>query len=81
MRLLSLAVFAVLALVIGVYERDGMTIGLGVAAGLAAVASLPSLRISTFLELMAELFTVETVTFGLGDLASILGLWPEAYKE
>ena len=57
-----------------------MAIGLGVASGLAAIASLPSLRVSTFLELLTELFSVETVLFGAADLANIAGYWPEEYK-
>ena len=81
LRTLSLAIFAVLAFVVGFLESDGMAIGLGVASGLAAVASLPSLRVSSFLELLSELFTVETVLFGLADLANMVGYWPEAYKE
>src|SRR5271156_2813707 len=80
MRLLSLAVFAFVALAVGVFESDGMTIGLGVAAGLATLASLPALRVSTFLELLTELFSVETVLFGAADLVHILGYWPDHYK-
>ena len=56
MRLLSLAVFAVLALVIGAYEEDGMTLMIGGASALAAVASLPSWKLSTFLTILADLF-------------------------
>jgi len=81
MRLLSLAVFAFVALAVGVFESDGMAIGLGVASGLATLASLPALRVSTFLELLTELFSVETVLFGVADLINTLGYWPEAYKE
>ena len=73
MRLLSLAVFAIVALAVGVFESDGMAIGLGFASGLAVVASLPSLRVSTFLELLTELFSVETVIFGAADLLNISG--------
>jgi putative ATP-binding cassette transporter len=80
MRLLSLAVFAIVALAVGVFESDGMAIGLGFASGLAVVASLPSLRVSTFLELLTELFSVETVIFGAADLLNISGYWPEDYK-
>jgi putative ATP-binding cassette transporter len=81
MRFLSLAVFAAFALAVGFYERDGTTIGLAVSAGLAAAASLPMLRVSTFLELMAEIFAAETVVFGLADIANTVGLWPETYRE
>ncbi|MFY9968314.1 MAG: ABC transporter ATP-binding protein/permease [Roseiarcus sp.] len=81
MRLLSLAVFAVLALVIGAYEEDGMTLMIGGASALAAVASMPSWRLSTFLTILADLFAVETVLFGIADLVALLGYWPHAYEE
>ena len=81
MRLLSLAVFAVLALVIGAYEEDGMTLMIGGASALAAVASMPSWKLSTFLTILADLFAVETVLFGIADLVALLGYWPHAYEE
>ena len=74
MRMLSLALFAVLALVIGAYEEDGMTLLIGVASGLAAVASLPRWKMSTFLTLLCDLFAIETVLFGLADLVALTGL-------
>jgi hypothetical protein len=73
MRMLSLALFAVLALVIGAYEENGMTLLIGVASGLAAVAALPRWNLSTFLTLLCDLFAIETVLFGLGDLAALMG--------
>ena len=81
MRFLSLAIFAAVALAVGAYDTDGLTIGTAVAAGLAALASLPSLQLSTFLTLMAELFAFETVIFGIADLVNVLGYWPAAYKD
>jgi vitamin B12/bleomycin/antimicrobial peptide transport system ATP-binding/permease protein len=81
MRMVSLAVFAVLALVIGAYEEDGMTLMIGVASALAAFASLPSWRLSTFLTLLSDLFAFETVLFGLADLIALLGWWPKAYED
>jgi Na+(H+)/acetate symporter ActP len=76
MRMLSLALFAVLALVIGAYEENGMTLLIGVASGLAAVAALPRWNLSTFLTLLCDLFAIETVLFGLCDLVALLGYWP-----
>ncbi len=81
MRMLSLAVFAVLALVIGAYEESGMTILIGIVSALAAVASLPRWRLSTFLTMLSELFVVETVIFGVADIVALLGYWPKAYEE
>jgi vitamin B12/bleomycin/antimicrobial peptide transport system ATP-binding/permease protein len=81
MRMLSLAVFAVLALVIGVYEKDPMTLLIGGASALAAVASMPSWKLSTFLTILLDLFAFETVLFGLAVLVALLGYWPRAYEE
>ena len=81
MRMLSLAVFAVLALVIGAYEESGMTILIGIVSALAAVACMPRWRLSTFLTILSELFVVETVIFGLADIVALLGWWPKAWAE
>jgi vitamin B12/bleomycin/antimicrobial peptide transport system ATP-binding/permease protein len=81
MRMLSLALFAVLALVIGAYERDEMTLLIGGASALAAIASLPRWRMSTFLTLLCDLFAIETVLFGLADLAALMRLWPQSFEE
>jgi vitamin B12/bleomycin/antimicrobial peptide transport system ATP-binding/permease protein len=81
MRMLSLAVFAVLALIVGGYREDGITLLTAIASGLAAVASLPRWRMSTFLTLLCDLFGIETVLFGLGDLAALTGYWPQSLEE
>ena len=81
MRMLSLAVFAVLALTIGAYEENGMTILIGIVSALSAVASLPRWRLSTFLTMLSELFVAETVIFGVLDLVALLGYWPKAYRR
>jgi putative ATP-binding cassette transporter len=81
MRSLSLAVFAALALVIGAYEENTMTLLIGGASALAAVASLNRWKLSTFLTILSDLFAFETVLFGLADLVALLGFWPKAYEE
>ena len=81
MRMLSLAVFATLALVVGVYEEDAMMIIIGVASAVGAVASHPRWRLSTFLTVLFDLFAFETVMFGLADIISLLGYWPPAYAD
>ncbi len=78
MRVTLLGLFAVLALVVGGYQKDGMILGLGVASGLGAAASWPSIRLPTFLKIMAELFAVETAAFGAVTLAGALGMWPDS---
>jgi putative ATP-binding cassette transporter len=81
MRMPSLAAFAVLALVIGGYQEDEMTILIGAASGLAALASLPRWKQSTFLTLLSDLFAIETVLFGVLDLIAWLGFWPHDYED
>ena len=58
-----------------------MTLMIGGASALAAVASMPSWRLSTFLTILADLFAFETVLFGIADLVALLGYWPHAYEE
>ena len=48
---------------------------------LAALASLPMWRQSTFLTILSDLFAFETVLFGLADIVALLGYWPKAYEE
>src|SRR5271166_4920470 len=81
MRMLSLAVFAAVALVVGAYEEDSMTLLIGGASASAALASLPAWKLSTFLTALCELFAFETVLFGVLDLIALLGFWPHAYAE
>ena len=81
MRMLSLALFAVLALVVGAYEKDEITLLIGIASGLAAIASLPRWRISTFLTLLCDLFAIETVLFGLADLVALTDIGREASRN
>ncbi len=78
MRATLLGLFAVLALGLGLYEQDGMAVGLAVAAALGAAASWPSIRIPTFLKMMSELFAVETVVFGLISMAEVAHAWPDS---
>src|SRR5579871_363419 len=81
LRMLSLAIFATLALVVGVYEEDTMMIIIGVASAVGAFASHPRWRLSTFLTVLFDLFAFETVVFGLADIAALLGYWPKAYAD
>ncbi|HZZ63063.1 MAG TPA: ABC transporter ATP-binding protein/permease [Roseiarcus sp.] len=79
MRMLSLAVFAAVALVIGAYEEDGMMLLIGVASAGAAAASLPRFRTSLFLSVLSDLFAIETIAFGVADIISLVGYWPPDY--
>jgi vitamin B12/bleomycin/antimicrobial peptide transport system ATP-binding/permease protein len=81
MRMLSLALFAILALVVGAYEEDAMMIVIGVASAVGAFASQPRWRLSTFLTILSDLFAFETILFGLADIISLLGYWPAAYAD
>ena len=81
MRMLSLAAFAVLALIVGAYEKDGMMLLIGAASALGAAASAPAWRHSVFLGMLADLFAIETVLFGLADIVQLLGFWPAAYAD
>jgi putative ATP-binding cassette transporter len=81
MRMLSLAAFAVLALVVGAYQEDEMTLLIGASSALAAFASLPRFRTSIFLSMLSDLFAAETILFGLADIVALMGYWPKAYED
>src|SRR5436309_2750340 len=81
MRMLSLAIFAAIALVVGAYEEDGMTLLIGGASALAAASSMPKWKLSTFLTILSDLFAFETVLFGAADLVALVGYWPAAYAD
>jgi vitamin B12/bleomycin/antimicrobial peptide transport system ATP-binding/permease protein len=81
MRMLSLAAFAVLALIVGGYREDEMTLLIGASSALAAFASLPRFRTSVFLSMLSDLFAAETILFGLADIIALMGLWPKAYED
>ena len=80
-RMLSLAAFAILALIVGAYKKDAMMLVIGVASAVGAIASQPRWRTSTFLTILADLFAVETILFGLADIVALLGYWPGAYAD
>ena len=80
MRMLSLAAFAILALVIGGYQEDEMTLLIGAASGLAALASLPRLRTVDLSDALSDLFAFETVLFGLADIVPLVGYWPHGVR-
>jgi len=81
MRVILLGLIAVLSFAAGGYEKDGMTLGLGVASALAAAAAWPTIRIPTFLKIMSELFAIETFLLGLLILVETLDKWPADYAE
>ena len=60
MRMLSLAAFAILALLVGGFERDEMTILIGAATALAAIVSLPRWIESASLPLLSDRLASET---------------------
>ena len=82
MRMLSLAVFAAVALVVGAYEEDEMTllIGVAVGAGRARVrcrdgSSRPSSPSSPICSPPRRSCSASL------DLVALLGYWPHAYEE
>ena len=81
MRMLSLAIFALVAAVVGAKYGDGTALGVAAAAALGAATSYPKFRISTFLEILSAFFAIETVLFGLANLVNVAGYWPEDYKD
>ncbi len=83
MRLFSiaLAVFGLVALYTGVSRGDAMTLGFGGASLLAAALIFSPLQSSSFFDILNGLFVVETITFGLINLADLGGFWPEVFAD
>src|SRR5277367_2811777 len=83
MKILSIcvALFGVMALVVGEEFSDLSGAGLGVTALLCALATWRSVSLSSFLKIFVGIFSVETVVFGLGVLAAEANMWPAAYAE
>lgn len=83
MRTLSLAValFAVVAILVGLHAPDVGIFLYAAAALLCAGATYRSAHISTFLRVFEVVFAVETILFGAAYLIDELGLWPQAYAD
>src|SRR5208337_5564738 len=82
-RILAIAValFAVLAFAVGWKAGDTPLELLGPASLLAAYCCWRSAPVSDFLKIFIALFSVETIVFGLADLAARFGYWPKALAE
>ena len=83
MRILGLtvALFALLAAAAG-WRLGDPTLDLLTAAGLiVCYCCLRSAPVSRFLKIFIALFSVETIVFGLGDLAARFGYWPKALED
>jgi vitamin B12/bleomycin/antimicrobial peptide transport system ATP-binding/permease protein len=83
MKALSLAValFGLLALILGQAQGDLAAAGLGTTALICALATARSDAMSSFLKVFVCIFSAETIAFGLAVLAARVGLWPAAYLE
>src|SRR5579863_3730239 len=83
MRILSLALalFALVALYSGFTHGDGIMIGLGAASLASGALMASSLRSSTFFDVLNGLFAVETIVFGLINVAAAMEFWPTDYAE
>ncbi len=83
MRILGLAValFAFLAAGVGWKIGDTTLELLGVASLIVFYCCERSASVSSFLKIFIALFSVETVVFGLADLAARFGYWPKSLEE
>ncbi len=78
---LSVAIFGLLALLLGATGKDASAAGLGITALLCAITTFRSSSISSFLKIFVGIFSTETIVFGLAVLAGEVELWPAAYAE
>ena len=78
---LGVALFGLLALVVAGTGNDATMAVLGVTALLCAFTTFRSTTISTFLTIFIDIFSTETLVFGLAVLAGKVEVWPAAYAE
>ncbi|MEF3367163.1 ABC transporter ATP-binding protein/permease [Methylocystis sp. 9N] len=77
----AVAVFAVLAALVGAHKGASDLFVLAGAAALCAYTTWRAADISSYLKIFATIFSTETVVFGLIGLAEAEGLWPAALKD
>ena len=83
MKILGLAValFACLAALSGWRLGDATLEIAAAGALLCAYCAFRSGHVSRFLKIFVALFSVETIVFGLCDIAARFGYWPHALDE
>ena len=83
MKPLSIAVALVglVALIQPVTDMNAGAAVLGVVTLIAALATLRSAGISSFLRIFVAIFSVETIVFGLAVVAARAGFWPKIFAE
>ena len=77
----AVAVFSLVALVVGLRIGDTLVWLLFAASVAEAVALWRSQAMSAFLKTFTGIFAVETIVFGIVFLLSKSGLWPESFAE
>ncbi len=77
----AVAVFALLAAIIGAHKGETDLFVLAVAAGLCAFTTWRAVSMSSFLKIFASIFSLEVIVFGLIRLAQAEGLWPTAFAS
>jgi putative ATP-binding cassette transporter len=75
---LAVAIFALVALGLGIAQHDSMLQLLGAFSLIAAWCCWRGADGSVFLKIFIALFCVEIIAFGLGDFAARFGYWPHA---
>lgn len=80
MKLLGVvvAVFAAASIVVGAVSHNAVLYLLAGFSFAAAFTTYRSAGLSTFLQILIKLFSIETVVLGLCVFVSALGLWPKA---
>jgi len=83
MKPLSIGVglFGIIALVVAATSMDATTAVLGVMALICAYTTFHAAALSSFLKIFIDIFSTETIVFGLAVLLGKMELWPAAYAE
>jgi vitamin B12/bleomycin/antimicrobial peptide transport system ATP-binding/permease protein len=75
------ALFSAAAALVGLKAEDHIVLLLAAAGFLCAFTTYRARRMSTFLQIFAAIFAVETVIFGIIFLVARIGLWPPSLED
>ncbi len=77
----AVAAFSAVTAVIGVIHMDGTILLLAATGSLCAYTTYKAPKISSFLQIFAAVFAVETVVFGVVFMIAQVGLWPSSLQD
>ncbi len=75
------ALFSIATAIIGAMHKDATILLLAVTGLICAYTTFKAPKISSFLQIFAAIFAVETVVFGVVYMIAQVGLWPASLED